>query len=175
MPRDQSGKNRKVSKYKERDNGDEQMQRIVQIAAERGVEIWEIRPEDLESDEDSEQSEEVSEEEKKEVPQESDSDEEVVVKGHQGLIEIENPNRVGPRVPKPKREDLVESHRENVKREQQQVKQIKRGKTQEAQADLQRLAEIRAKREAAAKQREEQKKKSEELKIQANSRFKRRK
>ncbi|KAM4634929.1 pdgfa associated protein 1b isoform 2-T2 [Polymixia lowei] len=102
-----------------------------------------------------------------------DSDDEGSLKrkgGVEGLIEIENPNRV---VQKPKKVTQIEmdeprqlSRREREEIEKQKAKEryMKMhlaGKTDQAKADLARLAIIRKQREEAAKKKEEEKKAKE--------------
>ncbi|EDV28233.1 uncharacterized protein TRIADDRAFT_53641 [Trichoplax adhaerens] len=96
-------------------------------------------------------------------------------KGVEGLIDIENPNRAQAKVKKVSQLDtdaapkveLSRREREEIKRQQDRIKYEKlraEGKTEEARADLARLAIIRKEREAKAKEREASKKAAEEKK-----------
>jgi hypothetical protein len=188
------GRNKKWSKHKEKTFESDRIEKIRELAAQRGVEIWEIRPEDVESEE-SESDSEASEEEVKAKPKskavkKSSSEEEEeeeeeeeskfgnpnVRKGHTGLIEVANPNR---RVKK-NDEKVKLSRREleelnQKKRQAREEKMMREGTSFKAKQDLARLAEIRAKREAAAKEREEKKQLQETKKAEAMSRdFKKR-
>nr|XP_046270125.1 pdgfa associated protein 1b isoform X2 [Scatophagus argus] len=99
-----------------------------------------------------------------------DSDDENSVRrraGVEGLIEIENPNRVAQKSKKVAQIELDEpkqlSRREREEIEKQKAKEryMKMhlaGKTDQAKADLARLAIIRKQREEAAKKKEEEKK-----------------
>lgn len=92
-------------------------------------------------------------------------------KGVEGLIEIENPNRVSQKSKKVAELD-VEAPRELSRREREEIEKQQakerymklhlEGKTEQARADLARLAIIRKQREDAAKKREEQRKVKEE-------------
>lgn len=102
---------------------------------------------------------------------ESDSeDEESKHKGVEHLIEIENPNRAAKKnkkVTEIEGTEAVLTRREREELEKQQAKQRYQqlhlqGKTDEAQADLARLAIIRKQREDAAKKRDEEKRKADE-------------
>lgn len=92
------------------------------------------------------------------------------------LIEIENPNRVqkkatnkvtaldGPSSSAPVVPELSRREREELERQKRQANYEKahaEGKTEQARADLARLAIIKQRREEAAKMREDQKKKEE--------------
>uniref|UniRef100_A0A8C4QBC5 Pdgfa associated protein 1a n=1 Tax=Eptatretus burgeri TaxID=7764 RepID=A0A8C4QBC5_EPTBU len=94
-------------------------------------------------------------------------------KGVEGLIDIENPNRLGQRSKKVTDLDVDQprelSRREREELEKQQAKERYRklhiaGKTEQARADLARLAIIRKQREEAAKKREDQQKEKESIK-----------
>ena len=98
----------------------------------------------------------------------SSEDEERKPKGAEGLIEIANPNRVQPKQKKVtaiSHEDgkpqLSRREREEIEKQRAKAHYQKlhaQGKTEEARADLARLAIIRKQREEAAKKREEEKK-----------------
>uniref|UniRef100_A0A667XHK3 Pdgfa associated protein 1a n=1 Tax=Myripristis murdjan TaxID=586833 RepID=A0A667XHK3_9TELE len=103
--------------------------------------------------------------------EESSSDEETKKKsGVEGLIEIENPNRVAQKAKKVTEID-VSAPRELSRREREEIEKQKakerymklhlEGKTEQARADLARLAIIRKQREEAAKKREELRKEKE--------------
>ncbi|XP_064608097.1 28 kDa heat- and acid-stable phosphoprotein-like [Liolophura sinensis] len=101
---------------------------------------------------------------------ESSSDEDSKPKGVSHLIAIENPNRIKKQAKKVTELDtgdagakpsLSRREREELEKQQARVRYQElhqQGKTEEAQADLARLAIIRKKREDAAKKREEEKK-----------------
>lgn len=113
-------------------------------------------------------------------PSDSDSEEDSEdegdkkAKGVEHLIEIENPNRTGARQLKKVTElnttgktQLSRREREELEKQQAKVRYQQlhmEGKTDEARADLARLAIIRKQREDAAKKREEERKAAEEAK-----------
>ncbi|XP_078286922.1 pdgfa associated protein 1a [Rhinoraja longicauda] len=98
----------------------------------------------------------------------SEDDSEPKKKGVEGIIEIENPNRIVQKNKKIAEVDLNPGNRELSRREREEIeKQQARerymklhleGKTEQARADLARLAIIRKQREDAAKKRETDKK-----------------
>ncbi|KAL2078061.1 hypothetical protein ACEWY4_025746 [Coilia grayii] len=104
----------------------------------------------------------------------SSSDDEPKRKGVEGLIEIENPNRVSHKSKKVAELDvsakeapreLSRREREEIEKQQAKERYMKlhlEGKTEQARADLARLAIIKKQREDAAKKREEQRKAKEE-------------
>uniref|UniRef100_UPI00398EB325 pdgfa associated protein 1a isoform X1 n=1 Tax=Pristiophorus japonicus TaxID=55135 RepID=UPI00398EB325 len=106
------------------------------------------------SDHDSDSSEDDSEQPKK--------------KGVEGLIEIENPNRIVQKNKKitevdlnPPQRELSRREREEIEKQQARERYMKlhlEGKTEQARADLARLAIVRKQREDAAKKRESDKK-----------------
>ncbi|XP_077980293.1 28 kDa heat- and acid-stable phosphoprotein-like [Glandiceps talaboti] len=109
----------------------------------------------------------------KEGSDDSDSDSEDELghqsnKGVEGLIEIENPNRVSQKMKKAsevnteqtEKPQLSRREREEIERQQAKLRYEKlhaEGKTDEARADLARLAIIRKERAEAAKRKEEMK------------------
>uniref|UniRef100_A0A7N6A1D7 Casein kinase substrate phosphoprotein PP28 domain-containing protein n=1 Tax=Anabas testudineus TaxID=64144 RepID=A0A7N6A1D7_ANATE len=105
-----------------------------------------------------------------ESDEESSSDEESERSGVEGLIEIENPNRVSQKNKKVAEVD-VSAPRELSRREREEIEKQKskerymklhlEGKTEQARADLARLAIIKKQREEAAKKREELRKEKE--------------
>ncbi|XP_061166218.1 28 kDa heat- and acid-stable phosphoprotein-like [Saccostrea echinata] len=112
-------------------------------------------------------------------PSDSDSeedseDEERKAKGVEHLIDIQNPNRAGGRQLKKVTEldtggktQLTRREREEIEKQQAKARYQQlhmEGKTDEARADLARLAIIRKQREEAAKKREEERKAAEEAK-----------
>ncbi|KAK1793919.1 hypothetical protein P4O66_010832 [Electrophorus voltai] len=90
--------------------------------------------------------------------------------GVEGLIEIENPNRISQKSKKASEVD-VEAPKELSRREREEIEKQKakerymklhlEGKTEQARADLARLAIIKKQREEAAKKREELRKEKE--------------
>ncbi|XP_077131483.1 28 kDa heat- and acid-stable phosphoprotein [Ranitomeya variabilis] len=98
---------------------------------------------------------------------EDDDDYQQKRKGVEGLIDIENPNRAAQASKKVTQVD-VEGPRELSRREKEEIEKQKAkerymklhlaGKTDQAKADLARLAIIRKQREEAAKKKEEEKK-----------------
>ncbi|XP_063078149.1 pdgfa associated protein 1a [Engraulis encrasicolus] len=111
-----------------------------------------------------------------ESEEETSSDEEPKKRGMEGVIEIENPNRVSQKSKKvteldvsadgkePPRE-LSRREREEIEKQQAKERYMKlhlEGKTEQARADLARLAIIKKQREEAAKKREDQRKAREE-------------
>lgn len=117
--------------------------------------------------------------------EDEEEDEEDKPKGVSHLIEIENPNRIkqktkkvaslsvdsqGPSgAPTLTRREREELEKQQAK-EQYQKMQVA-GKTDEARADLARLALVRKQREEAARKREEEKKVAEEVKTAAEQRL----
>ncbi|XP_038639294.1 28 kDa heat- and acid-stable phosphoprotein-like isoform X1 [Scyliorhinus canicula] len=98
----------------------------------------------------------------------SEDDSEPKKKGVEGLIEIENPNRIVQKNKKvtaldlnPPNRELSRREREELEKQQARERYMKlhlEGKTEQARADLARLAIIRKQREDAAKKREVEKK-----------------
>jgi len=141
---------------------------------------WRQQRGEISSDEedDSKESQSSSESEEEEAAS-GDEQKELKAKGVQHLIEVENPNRV---VQKERKihdikldtENTQLSRREREELEKQKAKMHYQrlhaaGKTNEAKADLARLAIIRKQREEAAKRREEEiKAKQEAEKSKAN-------
>ncbi|XP_010924396.2 uncharacterized protein [Elaeis guineensis] len=97
-------------------------------------------------------------------------------KGIEGIIQIENPNLVKPKIMKAKEVDL-EKTTELSRREREEIEKQKaherymrlqeQGKTEQARKDLERLALIRQQRAEAAKKREEEKAAKEQKKAEA--------
>uniref|UniRef100_A0A336MXS6 CSON007093 protein n=1 Tax=Culicoides sonorensis TaxID=179676 RepID=A0A336MXS6_CULSO len=130
-------------------------------------------------EESSEEEEEASEKsEGSESEEESGSEDDTAAKGVHALIEIENPNRVqkkaatkvtqvsldGPSGSKP---ELSRREREELEKQRAQANYQKlhaQGKTEQARADLARLAIIKQHRAEAAARREAEKKEKEEKK-----------
>ncbi|XP_057682549.1 pdgfa associated protein 1a [Corythoichthys intestinalis] len=111
-----------------------------------------------------------------ESEEESSSEEESESKkrsGVEGLIEISNPNRISQKSKKVTELD-VDAPRELSRREREEIEKQKskerymklhlEGKTEQARADLARLAIIKKQREEAAKKRDELRKDAEEAK-----------
>ncbi|XP_048764134.1 28 kDa heat- and acid-stable phosphoprotein-like isoform X2 [Ostrea edulis] len=106
--------------------------------------------------------------------EEDSDDEDKKAKGVEHLIEIENPNRSGGRQLKKVTEldtkgktQLSRREREELEKQQAKARYQQlhmEGKTEEARADLARLAIIRKQREEAAKKRDEERKAAEEAK-----------
>lgn len=100
----------------------------------------------------------------------SDDDTDRKRSGVEGLIEIENPNRVSQKSKKVAELD-IEAPKELSRREREEIEKQKskerymklhlEGKTEQARADLARLAIIKKQREEAAKKREELRKEKE--------------
>ena len=88
--------------------------------------------------------------------------------------EVANPNRAPSAVPPGEQPQLSRREREELEKQQAREHYLKlhrEGKTAEAKADLERLAQIRAQRELAAKRREEEAKAREAQKTAAKSQF----
>jgi len=129
-------------------------------------------------DEDEDDSEE-------ETTSSSEEDPDKPKKGVEGLIEIENPNRIKKKPPKKvlvdpeagtsKGGDAPQlSRREREEIEKQKARENYQrlhaaGKTEEARADLARLALIRQQREEAAKKREEDRKRREAVEAEKSA------
>ncbi|XP_057310376.1 28 kDa heat- and acid-stable phosphoprotein-like [Hydractinia symbiolongicarpus] len=110
-----------------------------------------------------------------------ESEEEETGKGPQSLIEVENPNRVQNKMKKAgdieaeaAKPELTRKEREAIEKEQARKRYEKlhaEGKTDEARADLARLAIIKKQREEAAKKKEQdQKEKESKLKAAEEAR-----
>lgn len=169
MPRDAQGKNRKWKKFKTTGHFEDNYN-LREKCIEQECEIWDLKFDNNEEEED--QLEEIKETVKKadlngSIDELSDQEEEVKrkkKKGVEGLIEIQNPNRM----------KIAANEIQISRREKEEHKKIgdqkhyqkmqKEGKPTQAKADLERLAEISKKRELAAIQKEEEKQKQEELK-----------
>lgn len=130
---------------------------------------WRAKNRDLPPSE-SEESEEENEEESGDESDTSDEDESGKAKGVEGLISIENPNRVQKKVKKvtaiTENDNPQLSRREREELERQRAAQHYQklhaeGKTEEARSDLARLAIIKQQREEAARKREQEKKEKE--------------
>merc|ERR1712029_234351 len=103
---------------------------------------------------------------------EEESDDEAKKKGVAGMIEIENPNRAKKAHKKVSAIDDASSKPQLSRREREEIEKAKakanyqklhaQGKTDEARADLARLAIIRKQREEAAAKREAEKKAKED-------------
>ncbi|XP_044733979.1 28 kDa heat- and acid-stable phosphoprotein [Chrysoperla carnea] len=105
---------------------------------------------------------------------ESENSDEEKAKGVSNLIKIENPNRVQKKVKKLStlNEDLVSQKPQLSRREREEIEKQRaqahyqklhaEGKTEQARADLARLAIIKQQREEAAKKRDLEKKQKEE-------------
>ncbi|XP_028263232.1 pdgfa associated protein 1a isoform X1 [Parambassis ranga] len=115
-----------------------------------------------------------AEKENSDSEEESSSDEDSEFKrrnGVEGLIEIENPNRVSQKNKKTSEVD-VDAPKELSRREREEIEKQKskerymklhyEGKTEQARADLARLAIIKKQREDAAKKRDELRKAEKE-------------
>ncbi|XP_071964778.1 28 kDa heat- and acid-stable phosphoprotein-like [Antedon mediterranea] len=103
--------------------------------------------------------------------EESSDDEDRPTKGIEGLIQIENPNRVQNKMKKASNlnvetatsgtQNLSRREREEIAKQEAHQRYLKlhaEGKTDEAKADMARLQIIRKQREDAAKKRDEEKK-----------------
>ncbi|XP_066496432.1 28 kDa heat- and acid-stable phosphoprotein [Tiliqua scincoides] len=109
-----------------------------------------------------------------ESEEEDDEDYQPKHKGVEGMIDIENPNRVAQTAKKVTQIDM-ESPRELSRREREEIEKQKAkerymkmhlaGKTEQAKADLARLAIIRKQREEAAKKKEEERKAKDEASV----------
>ncbi|CAL1273817.1 unnamed protein product [Larinioides sclopetarius] len=141
---------------------------------------WRQQRGEISSDEESEEASKSSSESSESEEESGDEgDKQAKAKGVQHLIEVENPNHV---VKKEKKVDAIKldenapqlSRREREELEKQRAKAHYQkmhaaGKTNEAKADLARLAIIKKQREEAAKRREEEiKAKQEADKAKAN-------
>lgn len=112
---------------------------------------------------------------------EEEDDDQPRRKGAEGLIEIENPNRAVNKTKKVSqvthesaKPQLSRREREELEKQRAEARYRKlheAGKTEEARADLARLAIIRKQREEAAKKREEEKKGETQLYCPKTKRF----
>ncbi|XP_010518781.1 PREDICTED: 28 kDa heat- and acid-stable phosphoprotein-like [Tarenaya hassleriana] len=116
------------------------------------------------------------EEENEEVVVEEESDGEEKKKGHENLIEVENPNRAKPKTVKArdldvgKTTELSRREREELEKQRAHERYMRlqeQGKTEQARKDLERLALIRKQRQEASKKREEEKAVREAKKVEA--------
>ncbi|KAK3090215.1 hypothetical protein FSP39_010125 [Pinctada imbricata] len=149
MERDEKKKEWRRQQGKDSDESDEEEQEEKKGRSSHGA------PGDLPPSDSSEESD-------------SDDDSNKKAKGVEHLIEIENPNRAGGRTSKKITElqdqegaQLSRREREELEKQQAKVRYQKlhmEGKTEEARADLARLAIIRKQREEAAKKRDEERK-----------------
>lgn len=157
MPKDGKGKNKKWSKHVDKDQGFDRLAEMEEKAARLGIEVWQLK--DFEDQEDEEEEEEKVKKDMREVDNEDSEEEEDtnVVRGHGGLINTHNPNHLKP---------LTKSDFRTEEEMGESKKALKK-KAMSQSGDLQRLQEVRARREAAAKQREEEKQKRESLKEEA--------
>lgn len=133
------------------------------------------------SDEDEEDSEESQENTSNDDNEENDEEEEEETvpksKGVEAIIKINNPNRVTKKVNKREINSLQNAEVTLSRREREEIqKQQSRanyqrltaeGKTEQARADLARLAIVRQQREEAAKRKEEEKKAKEYAKAKS--------
>ncbi|XP_022724231.1 28 kDa heat- and acid-stable phosphoprotein-like isoform X4 [Durio zibethinus] len=120
--------------------------------------------------------EEESEECGQESGEESDGETEQKHKVTQGIIEINNPNRVKPKNLKArdadtgKTNELSRREREELEKQRAHERYIRlqeQGKTEQARKDLERLSLTRQQREEAARKREEEKAAREQKKVEA--------
>ncbi|KAJ4888672.1 hypothetical protein Rs2_28420 [Raphanus sativus] len=120
--------------------------------------------------------EEDIEEESEESEEESEDESDVKKKGHEALIEVDNPNRAKPKTLKArdldasKTTELSRREREELEKQRAHERYMKlqeQGKTEQARKDLDRLALIRQQREEAAKKREEEKAARDAKKVDA--------
>lgn len=141
---------------------------------------WRQRRGQVDSDSDEESNS--NKDSNSESSSEEEEEQSAKAKGVEGLIEIENPNRV---VHKMKKVSQLESLEENAKpelsrREREELEKQKAkatyarlhaaGKTEDARADLARLALIKKQREEAARKREDERlKRDAEAKAKAES------
>lgn len=181
MPRGGPRGNKKTHKGQRRHFTDESEMKHAQEKEERQKE-WR-RKQGIESEEEEEEEGKEAVKETKgaaapgDLPpssSEEDSDDESDRhKGVEHLIEVENPNRMKGRAIKKVTEleggktELTRREREEIEKQQAKANYQKMhmaGKTDEARADLARLAIIRKQREEATKKKEEQKAKEEAAK-----------
>uniref|UniRef100_A0A1J3J6X9 28 kDa heat-and acid-stable phosphoprotein n=1 Tax=Noccaea caerulescens TaxID=107243 RepID=A0A1J3J6X9_NOCCA len=124
----------------------------------------------------AEYEEDIEDESEEESEEESEDESDVKKKGHEALIEVDNPNRAKPKTLKAKDLDATKttelSRREREELEKQRAHERymrlqEQGKTEQARKDLDRLALIRQQREEAAKKREEEKAARDAKKVDA--------
>jgi len=136
-------------------------------------------PEDKDKEKEGEKEKKGSDDSSSEEEDSSDEDTKGAAKGVEHLIEIENPNRAGgkrnkkvteigdaPVTSNLSRREREELEKQEARRRYQQMHLA--GKTDEAQADLARLAIIRKQREEAAKKRQEEDRAREDAKNAAS-------
>ncbi|EDO40035.1 predicted protein [Nematostella vectensis] len=144
----------------------------MELEKEKRKEEWRERRGEISSDDEEEKAESNPAQLKEgDSDSASDDDEEAKPTGVQALIEIENPNRVLQKTKKvteiddaPAPAQLSRREKEEIAKQQAKLRYQKlqaEGKTDQAKADLARLAIIRKEREMAAKKREEERKAKE--------------
>ncbi|CAA7032741.1 unnamed protein product [Microthlaspi erraticum] len=150
-------------------------ERVFSSAAEILAGTSAARPKSFKKKE-AEYEEDIEEEYEEESEEESEDECDVKKKGHEALIEVENPNRAKPKTLKAKDLDAIKttelSRREREELEKQRARERymrlqEQGKTEQARKDLDRLALIRQQREEAAKKREEEKAARDAKKVDA--------
>ncbi|XP_020621268.1 28 kDa heat- and acid-stable phosphoprotein-like isoform X1 [Orbicella faveolata] len=153
----------------------------MEMEREKREQEWREKKEGEDSDEEGKKGAAAADKPASDSDEDSESDEEEVKpKGVSGLIEIENPNRVAQKMKKASdvqlnddtSSQLSRREREEIARQRNAARQRKlqeEGKTDQARADLARLAVIRKQREDAAKKREEQKKAKEAAEATKNT------
>ena len=127
---------------------------------------WRQQRGEISSDEDEDSKESQESSSSEEEGNEGDDEKEVKAKGVQHLIEVENPNRV---IQKERKVHDIKLDTENTQLSRREREELEKqrakvhyqklhaaGKTNEAKADLARLAIIKKQREEAAKRREEE-------------------
>uniref|UniRef100_A0A1B6G8P2 Casein kinase substrate phosphoprotein PP28 domain-containing protein n=1 Tax=Cuerna arida TaxID=1464854 RepID=A0A1B6G8P2_9HEMI len=173
MPRgkytNHKGRNRRFTNPEELEEQRKREEKEKRWRAERGEESSE-EEEEAAGDKKKQSESEASSE------SESESDEDVKAKGVEKLIQVENPNRVQKKVKKLStlnevvnqnvKTELSRKEREELEKQRATAHYQKlhaEGKTEEARADLARLAIIKQQRADAAKRREDEKKAKEAL------------
>lgn len=149
-----------------------------QMKREEKERKWrEQRGDDSSSEEDEEKSKGGKGDSESSDSSEEDSEEEAKAKGVENLIQVENPNRIQKKAKKlsslnetvktSSKPELSRREREELEKQRAQANYQRlhaEGKTDEARADLARLAIIKQQREEAAKRREEERRQKEAAK-----------
>lgn len=148
-----------------------------QMKREEKERKWREERGDASSSEEEGEAKAKGEEESESESSSEESEGEAKAKGVENLIQVENPNRVQKKVKKlatlnenvktSSKHELSRREREELEKQRAQANYQRlhaEGKTEEARADLARLAIIKQQRAEAAKRREEEKKQKEAVK-----------
>jgi len=178
--RNYKGKSRQFTQPEDLKAAADKEERERQWRRQRGIESDEEETKDGEGEEGgaaAAASKKEKESDASSSEEESSEEEDAKKKGVEGLIEIENPNRIKRQTKKvtelgdaPSSSNLSRREREELEKQEARRRYQQMhiaGKTDEAQADLARLAIIRKQREEQAKKKAEEQKAKDEAKLAA--------